>query len=138
LGAGEQVARLDSPQIFGILGLQYAVNAGADLVDGMEFGPQIFSHKVCSQSTPSFPLCRDLEGKNTAEQILASIRLFRSSVPVYREWLADNADVVNALTDPESKVLSEVGDVVMGKLFDKIWVSKTDFAVDRQGVSRKP
>lgn len=105
--------------------------------------PLLASIELCPASNPSYPPCRDLKARQTSDETSAvkdlttadmvamgPIRLWQSSLPAYRKWLEDNADVNAALTDPSSTVLSRVSDDAMGKLFDGTWVTKIDLAVD--------
>jgi hypothetical protein len=123
-----------SAQIFGIEVLKEAVHDPETFRDGVPLGSQTFliGKQTCPGFDPSFPPCRDWKARQAGVPagILDPVRLWQSSLPAYQQWLQDNADVSAALTDPASTVLSKVSDAAMGKLFDGVWVSETDLAVD--------
>jgi len=119
--------------VSGIVVLRRAVHDPATVLDGAPIVSFPYGDKLCPGSDLSFPPCRDWKARQTgvlSDAISSPIRLWRSSIPAYRQWLQDNAEVNAALTDPVSTVLSRVSDAVMGRLFDETWVTKIDLAVD--------
>jgi hypothetical protein len=122
-----------SHQIYGIAILQETQSLGVSAFqDGEIITPESATQEgKCTAFDASFPLCVDWTSRQPAnpDESDPFVHVWYKSFPEYGQWLKQNSEVVSALLDPNHKVLSKASDDVMGKLFDGVWITRTDIEV---------
>ena len=120
-----------SPETYGIALLKETQILGTSyFMDGETAEPDLIvgASEKCPGFDESFPLCADWIARKGTSPVNANLelRIWHSSFSKYGSWLSENSELVDALLDPNHKVLSRVNDNTMGKLFDGVWITKSD------------
>jgi hypothetical protein len=119
-----------APQAFGILLLKYVSDSsGLALslaVDRAIPTGLIGGNPIPSGNTLALVLGKLGSNQGISSNLMSQYSILSASIPTYKQWVSNNAELVGVWSDPSFHVLRHCSDTVMRRILRRGWVEMSD------------